>query len=50
MTISFQANTPVVDGHPMQMRWLVLDAVEQADKVIVLLDPDSYLLELQAAA
>lgn len=45
MTISFQANTLVVDGHPMQMPWLVLDAVEQSDKVIVLLDPDSYLLD-----
>lgn len=45
MTISFQANTLVVDGHPIQMPWLVLDAVEQLDKVIVLLDPDSYLLD-----
>src|SRR5258705_10633288 len=45
MSVTFQAKTLVVDGQLVQMPWPVLDAVEHGDKVFVLLDPDSYLLD-----
>lgn len=45
MNISFQGKTLVINGHSIQLAWPVLDAIETADKVFVLFDPDSYLLD-----
>lgn len=45
MSVSFQGNNLMVDGQPIQMPWPVLDAREEGDKVFVLFDPDSYLLD-----
>lgn len=45
MSISFRGNTLVIDGHSFQLPWPVLDAIEQTDRVFVLFDPDSYLLD-----
>ena len=45
MSVSFQGKTLLIDGQSVQMPWSVLDAVEQGDKVFVLFDPDSYLLD-----
>lgn len=45
MSVSFQGKTLLIDGQSVQMPWYVLDAVEQGNKVFVLLDPDSYLLD-----
>ena len=44
MSISFQGSTLLIDGKPIQQPWTVLDAIEHADKIFVLFDPDSYLL------
>lgn len=44
MTINFQRNQLVVDGHSVKFSWSILDAVENDKSVYVLLDPDSYLL------
>lgn len=45
MSVSFQGRALVIDGQSFQVPWPVLDAVEQGDKVFVLFDPDSYLLD-----
>lgn len=45
MSVSFQGKSLLIDGQSVQVSWPVLDAVEQGDKVFVLLDPDSYLLD-----
>jgi hypothetical protein len=45
MSINFHAKTLIIDVNSIQMLWPVLDAIEQDDKVFVLLDPDSYLLD-----
>jgi len=45
MSVFFQGKTLVIDGQSIQVPWSVLDAVEQGDKVFVLFDPDSYLLD-----
>lgn len=45
MTISFHGNKLLIDGQSIQMAWPVLDAREEKDKILVLLDPDSYLLD-----
>jgi hypothetical protein len=45
MTISFQGKSLEIDGNAIAMPWPVLDALEQGDKVFVLFDPDSYLLD-----
>ena len=37
MSVSFQGRTLVIDGQSFQVPWPVLDAVEQGDKVFVLL-------------
>lgn len=47
MSVTFQDKTLTIDGLTLQMQWPVLDAVEQGDKVFVLLDPDSYLLDTE---
>lgn len=46
MTISFQGNTMTIDGQPVQLPWPVLDAIEEGNRVFVLMDPDSYLLDV----
>lgn len=43
MTIAFNGNTLIIDGKRIVMPWPVLEAVEEADRVFVLMDPDSYL-------
>jgi hypothetical protein len=43
MSISFQGKALVIDGHSIELAWPVLDAIEDAGKVFVLFDPDSYL-------
>ena len=43
MSISFRGRTLVTDRGAVQLPWPVLVAVEQEDKVLVLLDPLSYL-------
>lgn len=45
MTTSFQGNTLTIDGQSIQLAWPVLDAIEEGDRVYVLFDPDSYLLD-----
>lgn len=45
LSISFSNKTLIVDGNHFQLRWRVLSAVEEGDKVLVLFDPDSYLLD-----
>ena len=45
MTVSFQENFLVIDGQSKQFPWAILDAIELTDKVIVLFDPDSYLVD-----
>ncbi len=45
MTTSFHGNILTIDGQSIQLAWPVLDAIEDGDRVFVLLDPDSYLLD-----
>jgi hypothetical protein len=45
MSVTFQTSTLVINGKSIQMPWAVLEAVEHEDKIFVLLDPDSYLLD-----
>jgi hypothetical protein len=45
MSISIEGKTLFIDGQPTEMWWPVLDAIEYGDRVFVLLDPDSYLLD-----
>lgn len=45
MTISFQSNTLTIDGQLLQLAWPILDAIEEGNRVFVLLDPDSYLVD-----
>jgi hypothetical protein len=45
MSVSFHGSNLIVDGQSIQMPWPVLDAREEGDKVFVLFDPDSYLLD-----
>lgn len=47
MSVAFKAKTLTIDGISLQMPWPVLDAVEQGDMVFALLDPDSYLLDME---
>lgn len=44
MSVCFQDRTLFIDGQPTDMPWKVLNAIEHRDKVFVLFDPDSYLL------
>ena len=44
MNVSFSGELLVVDGIEVKMPWSILSAKVCEDKVIVLLDPDSYLL------
>jgi hypothetical protein len=45
MSVSFQGREVTIDGTRIQMNWRVLDAFELGQRVIVLLDPDDYLLD-----
>lgn len=45
MSISYEGTNLEIDGLVLSMPWPVLDAVEQGNKVFVLYDPDSYLLD-----
>lgn len=45
MTISFQGSILTIDSQLIQLAWPVLDAIEEGNRVFVLLDPDSYLLD-----
>lgn len=45
MSVTFQGKQVVVDGKCIEMQWPVLDAFELGERVIVLLDPDAYLLD-----
>jgi hypothetical protein len=45
MTISFKGNTLTIDGQLVQLAWPILDAIEEGNRLFVLLDPDSYLLD-----
>lgn len=45
MSVSFQGNSLLIDGQSIQMPWPVLDAREEENKIFVLFDPDSYLLD-----
>ena len=41
--VTFQGKTLIVDGTPLVLPYAVRDAFMLGDKVVVLLDPDSYL-------
>jgi hypothetical protein len=45
MSLTFSGTSIFIDGQSVEMPWPVLDAIEQGDKVFVLLDPNSYLLD-----
>jgi len=45
MNISFKINELFIDGKLVKMPFPILNAVELGDRVIVLLDPDAYLLD-----
>lgn len=45
MTVSFQGRNLAIDGKTIAMSWPILDARDQGDRILVLLDPDSYLLD-----
>lgn len=45
MSITFQGKEVAVDGKRFEMPWSVLDAFELDEQVIVLFDPDAYLLD-----
>jgi hypothetical protein len=45
MSLTFIGRTILIDDQSVEMPWPVLDAIEQGDKVFVLFDPDSYLLD-----
>jgi hypothetical protein len=45
MSVTFQERELVVDGIAVEMLWPILDAFEVGERVIVLFDPDAYLLD-----
>lgn len=45
MTVSFQGRSLEIDGKTIAMPWPILDVRDQGDRILVLLDPDSYLLD-----
>lgn len=45
MTTTFQGREVMIDGARFEMPWPVLDAFDLEEQVIVLFDPDAYLLD-----
>lgn len=45
MSILFQGKELVIDGSSIQMALPILDAVQYGEKIFVLFDPNSYLLD-----
>ena len=44
MSVSFNGNTLVIDDRTLSLEYVISDAFALNDQIIVLLDPDSYLL------
>jgi hypothetical protein len=45
VNVTFKDKTVVIDGTRIELQWPVLDAFELGERVIVLFDPDGYLLD-----
>jgi hypothetical protein len=44
MNVSFQGQKLIVDGKSVEMAWPILDAFALGERIVVLFDPDAYLL------
>lgn len=47
MKINFYGSILVVDNHNIPLAWNILNAIEYGERIVVLLDPDSYILDPQ---
>lgn len=50
MNISFSDKRLVIDSNEIEMAWPIIDAFEIGGKIIVLFDPDSYLIDSEYKA